>query len=204
MAIVDGYLTLDEIKSFMDLDDTADAADDVHLEIAVEAASRAIDGFCKRTFTRKTQTRHFTPEDSWVLFVGDLVSVTTLKTDADADGVFEDTWVEGTDFLLEPLNAALDGRPFTRVVRHSRGSFVFPRLSRSVEIVGEFGWPAVPAAVKKACAIQAQQFFKRATEAPLGAMDLSFEGGPRIAGPSKFLDREAQLLLQPFRLMLVA
>jgi hypothetical protein len=43
-----------------------------------------------------------------VLSIDDLVVLTSVKIDRSADGVYEETWTNGTDFVLEPYNAASD------------------------------------------------------------------------------------------------
>jgi phage gp36-like protein len=47
MAIVNGYATLDEVKAALRISDTVD---DSLLEIAIESASRMIDGYAMRNF----------------------------------------------------------------------------------------------------------------------------------------------------------
>lgn len=200
MAITNGYLSLDEARGYI-LPNGADTDDDIRIEIAVEAASRAIDEFCRRRFYTATETRYYTPSDGSLVFVDDLVSVTTLKTDAGGDGTFETTWA-ASDYNLGPYNANTDGRPYTKIERAHSGSYAFPDgVRRSVEIAGSFGWPSVPSAVKQACAIQAQTFFKRATEG--GAPIVSMDGGT-MPSSSKYLDRSVELLVRPYRRRLVA
>lgn len=196
MAITNGYLTLSEAKSYLDIEDTDD---DIHLEIAVEAASRAIDDFCNRRFYSATETRYYTACDSLELAVDDVVSVTTLKTDPGSDGTFEETW-SASDYLLAPFNANTDGRPYTRILVADDGDYTFPVVTRGVEIAGSFGWPSVPTAVKQACGIQTNVFFRQVTQgaAPVVTMDGT------TFGSSKFLDRTVELLLSPYRRMVVA
>lgn len=196
MAITNGYVTLDELKSYMGIGDTND---DTELEVAAEAASRAIDRFCRRFFYSDTQTRYYSASDrigTRGLRVDDLVSVTTLKTDAASDGTFENTWTSD-DYWLTPHNANTDGRPYTCVERRPTGSFAWPSGPRSVEIAGTWGWPAVPTDIKQATAIQATRLFKRAMEAPFGVAGVSFDGGGiRLLNR---LDADVEMLVSPFR-----
>lgn len=192
ISIVNGYLTLAEAKSALDIGDTAD---DTHIELAIEAASRAIDDWTSRRFYTTAETRYYTAQVAHRLRVDDLLTVDTLKTDTSGTGTFSTVL---SDFDLAPYNAAADGRPYTNI---ELTSSTFPATRRGVEIVGTFGWPALPTAIKQACEIQAQVIFKRVTEgaAPIVTMD-----GTTLQGGSKFLDRGAQLLLQPYRAPVVA
>lgn len=199
MAISNGYLTLSEARGYM-LPSGGDTNDDTRIEIAVEAASRAIDDFCRRRFYTSSDTRYYTASRNDLLYVDDLVSVTTLKTDAGSDGAFETTW-DSSDYLLKPFNANTDGRPYTQIAS-AAGGRAFPTVDRGVEIVGSFGWPSVPTAVKQACALQAHRLFKRGTEAPLGIAGLGFDGsGMRLMSK---LDPDVELLVKPYRRLLVA
>lgn len=198
MSITNGYATLAEVKTIQGIGDTDD---DVSLERAIEAASRAIDAFCLRRFYTATETRHFTPSSQhrvWITGMADLISVTTLKTDDDADGTFETTWA-ATDFRLWPYNAALDGRPYLAVVAAPQGNYLFPNVERGVEIAGSFGWPTVePTAIKQACVLQAARFFKRTKEAPFGIAVVPMADGTGMRLLNK-LDADVELLVKPYR-----
>jgi hypothetical protein len=127
--------------------------------------------------------------------VDDLVSVTTLKTDEDGDGVFERTWAT-TDYFLYPYNAALYGAPYTQIKRTVNGAYYFPRFGRYVQIVGTFGYSVVPAAVRQACIIIAAKLFKR-REAIFGVAGSAEMGQVLVELPR--LDPNVIELLAPFR-----
>lgn len=162
------YCSVEELKSRLRISDTAD---DFELRLATESASRWIDRHCGRYFWRATATRTFTPDGLYCLDVGDLVSVTTLKTDGDGDGVYETTWAAG-DYQLQPVDPTAGGEtePYTSLRWTGGKTFPYPtgvgRTDR-VQIVGVFGWPAVPAAVKQAALISAADLFKL-KDAPFG------------------------------------
>ena len=113
MAITNGYITLDLLKSALQINDTQD---DAFLELAINSASRQIDQMTERQFFATTETRIFAPRDSYVCEIDDLTSLTTLKTSSNADGVFDVTW-NAKDFQLEPLNNLSGGvpMPFTHI-----------------------------------------------------------------------------------------
>lgn len=205
MSITNGYLTLQEVLADLGI---SDAEDDSRVERVVEAASRQVDQHCGQRFWQddSATTRYFTPDSSQKLWLsqasGDinaatLTSVTSVTVDTNGDGTYDETWTEGTHFFLAPRDAAVSNRPYDRLqVLRSTSTRRWPagRVD-AVKIEGVFGWPAVPPEVKEATAIQAQVLFKRVTEgaAPIVTMD-----GTTLQGGSKFLDRGAQLLLQPY------
>jgi hypothetical protein len=178
------YCTLEELKSRLGIPAT-DTQDDFELKLAVESASRWIEDHCDRQqFWRGTDTRTFTSCDPYAVDVDDLVSVTTLKTDSAGDGTFETTWA-ATDYQLRPPNAAGKGRPYTQVAAVG-GTLTFPYLYEGqtartdrVQIVGVFGWPALPAAVKQACLIVAAEHVKL-KDAPFGVAGFGDFGAVRV------------------------
>lgn len=191
MAITNGYATLDELKHQLDVQDVFD---DTILEQNIEAASRQIDGWCGRSFYAATnQTRYFTADMSLTLFLDDdLVSVTTLKTDEDADRTYETTW-DATDYDLDPA----DGPPYTRITVTPQGRYGFPRHSRGVQIVGTFGYTEVPVAITQACLILATRYFKR-TDAPFGVAGSNDQGQLQTL-PG--MDPDIKQLIQHYRRM---
>jgi hypothetical protein len=175
------YCSVEVLKSRLGLAAT-DTADDLELRAAVEAASRWVDDYTGRFFWRATGTRTYTPDDLYRLVVDDVVSVTTVKTGA-GDGTFTTTWA-ATDFQLRPVNAAARGRPYTEVIVAS-GSHTFPIPSSLtaqrdlVQVVGVFGWPAVPAPVREATLIMAADYFKL-KDAPFGVAGFGDYGVVRV------------------------
>ena len=145
--------------------DVTDPLNDSQMESVIEGISRAIDKHCKRRFytTDSDETRYFTARYTDKLYPGDVLSITTLKTDAGADGTYEDSWTEDTDFYLEPLNASLDSEPYTRIVKHSLGSYSLPvGIVKGVEIIGKFGYASTtPDNINEACLLMAARLFKR-------------------------------------------
>lgn len=189
MSITNSYATLAEMKAELRI---TDALDDSIIEQCVETASRLIDETCGRVFYQETTTtRYYTAECSELLFVDDLVSITTLATDDTGDRSYGTTWAT-TDYDLEPYNAALRGQPYTRIQVPSLGARWFPTVRRGVKVVGTFGWPAVPPLAKRACRLQAARFFKR-KDAIFGVVG-SAEMGQMMVIPK--LDPDVALMLE--------
>jgi len=171
------YAEVAELKATLELSGESFADDDIQL--ALTAASRGIDNACDRRFwldTGSTNARYYTPDNENALAIDDLVVLTSLKTDPAGDGTFEQTWTVNTDFVLAPLNAAADGRPWNTVRPRSASRFYLPCVERSVEITGQFGWSAVPAEVKSATVILATKLMRRAREAPFGVVSIGLDG----------------------------
>jgi hypothetical protein len=169
VAITNGYCELDDLKDRLSI---TDFEDDATLEQVITAVSRQIDALTGRRFyaTTDDETRYYTPELDDVLFVDDIQSITTLQTDDDGDRTYENTWTTD-DYDLLPDNAALDGRPYTRLELAPYGDFMFPEgVRRGVKIVGKFGFSATgshPDVVREACLLQSARIFKR-KDAPFG------------------------------------
>jgi hypothetical protein len=196
LAITNGYCSLAEIKAALRITDNID---DSLLETAVESASRLVDGFAGRNFySNGTATRFFTPEDSIVCEIDDLISLTRLEVSADLDGVFDQVW-SATDYQLEPLNGRADGLtgwPATRI--RAVGDFVFGTNigEASVKVIGTWGWSAAPVAIKQATIIQGSRIFKR-LDSPLGVLSAPDLGYIRVGTR---LDPDVQQLVEPYRL----
>lgn len=197
MAITNGYATLVEVKAALRI---ADSVDDSLLEMAVESASRLIDGYAGRIFySAGTATRYFVAQDDFNVEVDDLANGTvTITTAQDADGVFDTTW--GTDdYQLEPLNGVLDGMnwPYTNI--RAVGDYLWPITGGEalIKVQGTFGWPSVPIAIKQACIIQASRIFKR-LDSPLGVAGFGDLGAIRV---SSQLDPDVAQLVMPYRRM---
>lgn len=198
MTIVNGYGTLAEFLSRYGVTGT-DAARDTTIEATIYAVSRAIDLLGPRRFwvnaADALETRYYTatdPEKIWL--PDDVVSVTTLATDHDMDGVYEYTWA-ATDYRLSPPNAAIDGWPYNQIKRKQLGSYYFPvGVDDGIKLVGRFGFPAVPGQISEACYLQSYRLYLRKT-APFGVAG-SADMGQVMVIPK--LDPDVELLVQPF------
>jgi hypothetical protein len=203
MAITDGYTTLQEIKDILRITDNVE---DTLIERCVESASRHIERYCERTFTSGSATRIYTPNDSYICEIDDLITLTSIKTSTDADGSFDTTWT-ATDYQLEPLNGIAGGvySPYTRI--RAVGNYLFPTVNfpdsqgeATVEVSGVFGWgTAIPTDVRQACNLLSIREFKR-YDSPLGVAGFGEIGVVRVSRT----DPDIEALLAPFRKMRMA
>jgi hypothetical protein len=193
MAISNGYCTLNEVKSALRITDNTD---DELLENAIEGASRRIDGYCGRRFYQQNATLSLYAIDSYTLPTqDDLYSVTTLKTDDDGDGTYETTWTTGVDYQLEPLDAVITGQPIRTIT--AIGGKTFPLFSLpalpSAQIVGVWGWSAIPDDVREACVLLTMRGFAR-YNAALGVV-----GFADMAIQVRAIDPDVRDFLNPYR-----
>lgn len=192
------YVGLHELKETLSLANENYADPDVYR--ALVAASRAIDEYCGRRFypdADAAQVRYYTPSNAVGLWIDDLVTLTSLKTDESGDGVFENTWTLNTDFVLEPLNPSPPGAPWRKICVHPSGSYRLPTsYPRTVEITGKFGWTLAPAAVRESTGLLAHRLLKRKREAAFAVAGFGLDG-TTIRVPS--VDPDVKALLEPFR-----
>ena len=192
MAITNGYCTLEQIKASAGITDTVD---DTLLELAVEAASREIDSATERQFFQTSATRIYTPRDSFITEIDDLVSLTTLKTSTAADGTFDETWTS-TDYQLEPLNGLAGGIEVPANQIRAVGDYTFPVSGgeATVQVVGTFGFSSVPTAITQATVILGSRIFKR-NDSPLGVAGFGDIGVIRVGR----LDPDVEAMIMPYK-----
>lgn len=197
------YTSVEEVKDRLAISDTVS---DFQLQTAVQAAARAVEGYCGRYFYQLAETRTYVPYNIWEQPIDDLVSVTALNVDYDGDGIFETAWVQNVDYELAfgpyefNQNVTGEARPYTlvRVINNAGGGRFFPfiwpfsRLDR-VQLIGTWGWPEVPFGIKQATMQVAAEFFKL-KDAPFGLAGTSEFGVVRVPKTNPYIMK----LLQPY------
>lgn len=180
MSLTLAYCTVAEFKDAVRIEDTVQ---DARIEACINASSRAIDGICRRPagdFLATTATRYYDVEPAEVevlghvvrsaparLVIDPLVTLTTLKTDEDGDGVFEITWTVTTDYLLWPYNTT----PKREIrINPSSGSYGFPLGMRRVEIVGSWAESAAVNPLVKEASLLLTGYLLKRPAAPFGVM----------------------------------
>lgn len=192
MHVIDGYATVQALRAR--LGNGGATADESHLERLIKAASDEIDGLCNRRFHQTAETRVFTAEWPDLVFVDDIVSVTTLETDDLGDRTYGTAW-SPTDYEMEPANSAVVGHPYTSIALHPRTTKAFPTARRGVRVTGTWGWPAIPSPVEEACLLIAVRL-NQSAKAPFGTAGTVQDGAvqytPRV-------DPVVRQLLDPYR-----
>jgi hypothetical protein len=188
-----------------------------------EYCNRYIGSFTGSSSTAST-SRVFSANNMNVCYIDDVSGSVTLATDENGDGTFETTWT-AAQFQLEPLNAPTRGRPYNAIRATATRYFPsYETASGWVSIAGgnrffyapsavlpfgyhpsqalvqitstQWGWPAIPTAIKQATIIQAAMIYQ-AKEAPAGLMGTPDMGQVRF--PS-WLHPQAKLLVEPYKL----
>lgn len=173
------YASVSDLANYLGLADNFAAGQmrtsgqQLKFEQALDTASRLIDQDCGRTFASSTATKRLACDGGDTLLVPDLVSVTTLKVDDDADGIYENV-LTAADYELNTWNETDTRWPYEFIVRLDTW---WPRRNwagrrRLVEINGTWGWSTVPAEIKQATLILAARLVQR-SNAALGVQGVS-------------------------------
>jgi hypothetical protein len=199
MAIVNGYATLADVKAALRLTDNVD---DALLEGAIEGASRRIDGYCGRWFYKTSQTAiSIYPFDYYNIPTNDIANTSvTVKVSTQGNGVFDQTWTQGTDYQLEPLDASLNGQPYNRIVAIGGKTFpiqVQPNIPYC-QVTAQWGWNAIPSDVRQACILLSIRGFARYNAA------LGIVGFNDMAIQVRAVDPDVRDMLNQYRLLAVA
>ncbi len=132
------YASIGDLKGILGITSTTD---DTVMRKILEAASRSIDSYTNRTFVTQTATKYF--DGGYSLWLPDLLSITTLKTDEDGDATFENTFAD-TDYLLygTGLEDSLNTYPKTRLEINSNGDYgsFASGVKKGVELAGVWGY----------------------------------------------------------------
>lgn len=170
MALGDSYALLSELKARLSIGDTAD---DTALTAALAVASRGIESCCHRQFNDagNASARLFYPDTRCRVVVDDFSTTDGLviEIDSGSDGTFETT-LDAADYELYPLNGVVDGQtgwPFWKI-RTVRTYFPHRTERASIRVTARWGWTAVPAPIKEATLILAEDIFKT-KDTPFGA-----------------------------------
>lgn len=175
-----GYVELEVVKHSLEL--VGQTYADVDLQNTILASSRILDEACGRRFyldLDNTSVRYYTPDSQRIIEIDDIVDLQELALDRTGLGAYDEVWTENTQFVLNPVNADQDFRPWeTVMVRRQNGGlgnygfgrYWLPCVDRGVRVTGQFGWPSVPADIATATSILATKLFRRAREAPFGVV----------------------------------
>jgi hypothetical protein len=180
MAWRPDYVTSAELKTELGI---TDGVDNTWCVSVVTAASRAVDSHCRRQFglAAAPEVRYYpityrSERDRWVVAIDDLMTVTGLAVAASDASLL-------TGHVLEPRNAAADGRPWTRLALAEGGSYVWPTSPEEVAVTAQWGWSAVPSTVKTATMLQAMRFYAR-RDSPYGVA-----GSPDLGSEIRLLSK---------------
>ena len=195
MTLTNCYATIEQFNAQMGLEDDYDQD---QIEIAINAASRAVDQYCHRRFYKDTDASAITYDapDCYRLTTQDFWDTTGLivATDDGDSGTYGTTWTVDTDYTARLWDQTRSGSPYSII--DAVGGRWFPRAYRRpqrVQITAKYGWAAVPDEVTQATLIKAAQMFRR-KDSPDGVAGGEGFGALRI---SRFQDPTVAELLNP-------
>lgn len=185
------YASLTELKA--QIDKTTED-DNAVLEMFIDGASRFIEGQTGRRFDLvEGETRYFNGAGCRRLFVGDVVSITTVST-GNPDGY---TALAVSDWYLGPTNPQ-PGWPYRWLELPSSYGYdpitngygnVFPTGFRTVQLVGDFGWEAVPEDIRNVCVSLAVRAWKAGRAGFNDAIGVDAAGAPLFSKAMSSTDR---------------
>lgn len=198
MAWAPNYCTSDELATFV----RQTTPDDERLSLAIAAASRAVDRATRRQFGQVAapEARYYTARyhgstSRWVVEIDDLMTVTGLAVAVDAAGA--ETYTSTiTAHSLRGRNAAAEGRPWTSLAVLASSDVQPSDDPDAVKVTAQWGWTAVPDAVKQATLLQASRLFSR-RDSPHGIAG-SPEAGSEVRLLAR-LDPDVETSLAPYR-----
>lgn len=179
MALGDPYVTAEELKERLKIDDESD---DTEIASAVTAASAAVNRFCRRQFhkTDSPSPRSYVTTGDGLLLTDDFHTVIGL--------VVGSTAYSAEVHILEPDNGVVDGEPgwpYWRIYGDG--------LSGRVTVTAAWGWAAVPGPVVEATYMTAIEIYKM-KDAPFGVQGMADFGLIRIRDNAR-----TNSLLNPYR-----
>lgn len=133
------------VKAFAEIDETRTEQDEA-IDLLIPAASSAITAYTQREFTpTAAATRRFVDDGSGFVGISGLAELTSI------DDVTCDDPVAVTDYKLRPIS----GPPYTWLEVPIRTT------ERELEIVGDWGFAAIPDDVKHWCNVTVTTWLRR-------------------------------------------
>jgi hypothetical protein len=173
------YITPAQLAAYLRI---LDMDDDLELGVAVTAASRAIDDHCNRQFglvaapeARQYQAWYDYTRATWVVDVDDFQTETGLAVSI--GGTLT------TAFTKEPINAAIEGKPWYRLRFDYAAAVVPVTPTYLVDATARWGWTTTPGAVPLAARLQASRFHAR-RDSPFG-----IAGSPDLGNELRLLQK---------------
>ena len=171
---------------------------DPRAQRVVDAASRAVDNYCRRTFeapSGSASARDYVVGVFDYLHIHDIANTTDLAITIDPGGTGTDFEAQTlTDWRFMPLNQLSPTGAYWPYTHVKPIVTPFP-VGGLVRITANWGWTAVPDDVQEATLLIAGQLLERHKSASgLVGIDV---GAPAFV--SRSLDANAQTLLAPFR-----
>ena len=195
MAIVNGYVSRNDVKNALGLGTAAMTPEVDEIDQVVNSVSRAIDDACGRFFYSAAGTVLYTAEDFLYLPIDDFSAITAVVIDEQNTGTPNVTLTTGTDYRPEGTSA-IPGFPYTAIRITSFGTKTLPvGVTEGVSVRGTRGFAAVPQPIVAATLLQCVRTHAR-RNSPYGVAG-SPDGG--IIRLLSRLDPDVELMIRPYR-----
>lgn len=164
--------------------------DDTRIAAHVSAASRQVDGICKRQFgPGAAATRYFRPDSYCLARIDDCHTITEVAIDTGDTGSYTTVLTADTDYVTLPDNGigpnGQSGWPAT-MIELTRRTYHFPlgnSRPKSLKVSATFGWEAIPTDVVEATYLLAHRLYFE-VDVPSGNLPGSVEfGGAPLRRP---------------------
>ena len=193
------YCTPEEVLGRMGFDEANGTALVTKIDDAIDAATTAIDNDTSRSFELISAATKVFGEQGSMLRIPDLTAIDSLKLDDNDDGVFE-VEVASTGYELDTPHTEVDATgdalwPFETLRLLDRNFPTGGRRRRRIEIVGDWGWAAVPAPINQACSLLAARLAQRPESAVFGVVTHGELGSTNI----QWNDPDYLRLIKPYR-----
>lgn len=188
-----GYCTVPEVLNRMGHAGAASTDLQARISDAIDAVTEGIEDDTDRVFAASSETRTFKTHAGSVLYLPDFTAITTLKFDDDDDGTFETT-IASTAYELGKQRDRTDW-PYDRVRLLDRSLPSGGRREYRIQVVGTFGWAAVPSAINQACSLMAARISQRTSAALFGTQSFGDLGAASI----RSTDPDYLRLIGPYR-----
>lgn len=200
------YTGRDELKHRLGIDNNKN---DLEIALAIQTVTNFIHDYCGRHFYQLQETRTYMPGSVWECAIDDLVSTpsvvsnTQVNLDYDGDGNYEVSWAQHVQYQLKlgalnnsednyNVNSAGIPRPYRNIqvltgipgASSVPGGGWFPWLwpytgLNRVQVVGTWGWNAIPPAVQHASMLLTVDLYK-AKDAAWGVAGMNELGIVRV------------------------
>lgn len=202
MALNPLYCALADLKTALGI---SGSSQDAALTTIIDTSSREIDSYCGRRFYQDdvVNIRYFHAENSRLCEVDDISTTTGLvvAVDPGGTGAYDTTLTLNQDFILEPINAALEypARPYEELQIVLGGQTGFPTGPRpGVKVTAKFGWASVPVDVARVCLSHATTAYRSPEPGVVGESVGSYDVRYSDAVTSKDFSAAEQRLLNRY------
>ena len=192
------YATIDDLRDHLRI---SDATDDPRLLSVLTATCRSIDRYCGQVFSSDdaATARVYSPYRPDRLWTHPFHTTTGLvvETDTSDDGTFDTTWTVTTEYVAGPesgYDQAGFAVPYNRIEAVGSRRFPIDRRRARTRVTAQWGWTAVPDAVREATLIKAARVFRR-RDTPEGLAGGGEFGVVRVSSRE---DPDVVMLLAPF------